>query len=64
LRPPAGITAPSTLVDIGASRGDGGLNPINYATYLEISRRATSLTTVLAEELLLSDRFALYLFCT
>jgi putative ABC transport system permease protein len=51
LRPPTGITAPSALVDIGASRGDGGLNPINYATYLAISRRATSLTTVFAEEL-------------
>jgi len=51
LRPPTGIAAPSALVDIGAARGDGGLNPVNHATYLEIARRATSLTSVSAEEL-------------
>jgi hypothetical protein len=51
LRPPTGITDPSRLVDIGAARGDGGLNPVNYATHLEISHRATSLTSVFAQEL-------------
>ena len=50
LRPPTGIAAPSALVDIGAARGDGGLNPVNHATYLEIARRATSLTSVRSEE--------------
>src|SRR5262245_35940576 len=51
LRPPSGIAAPSELVDIGAARGDGGLNPVSYATYLEISRRAASLTALFGEEL-------------
>ena len=51
LRPPTGIADPSTLIDIGTVRGDGGLNPVNYETYLEISRRATSLTSVFAEEM-------------
>ena len=50
-RPPTGITHPSELVVIGTARGDGGLNPLNYATYLEISHRATSLTSVFAEDL-------------
>ena len=50
-RPPAGITNPSELVVIGTARGDGGLNPLNYAAYLEISRRTTSLTSVFAEEM-------------
>jgi putative ABC transport system permease protein len=51
LRPPTGIANPPALIDIGAARGDGGLNPVNYATYLEISRRVTSLTSVSAEQL-------------
>ena len=50
-RPPAGIADPSELVVIGTSRGDGGLNPIGYATYLEISHRTTALTSVFAEEM-------------
>src|SRR4051794_29097419 len=50
-RPPAGIVNPSELVVIGAARGDGGVNPINHATYLEIARRTTSLTSVYAEEM-------------
>jgi predicted permease len=50
-RPPSGITDPSGLVLIGTARGDGGLNPFDYATYLEVSHRTTSLTTVFAEEL-------------
>jgi len=51
LRPPTGIADPAALIDIGAARGDGGLNPVNSTTYLEISRRATSLTSVSAEQL-------------
>ena len=43
-RPPAGITDPSELVVIGSARGDGGVNPINHATYLEIARRTTTLS--------------------
>src|SRR3954465_12233858 len=50
-RPPTGIVNPSELVVIGAARGDGGVNPINHATYLEIARRTTSLTSVYAEEM-------------
>ena len=50
-RPPAGIADPSELVVIGTARGDGGLNPLSYAAYLEIARRTTSLTSVFAEEL-------------
>ena len=50
-RPPAGITDPSELVVIGTARGDGGLNPLNYAAYLEISHRTTALTSVFAEEM-------------
>jgi predicted permease len=51
LRPPAGIANASDLVVIGAARGDGGVNPINHAVYLEIARRTTSLTSVFAEEM-------------
>ena len=50
-RPPAGITDPSELVVIGTARGDGGVNPLNHALYLEIARRTTSLTSVFAEEM-------------
>jgi predicted permease len=50
-RPPAGITDPSELVVIGSARGDGGVNPINHAVYLEIARRTTSLASVFAEEM-------------
>ena len=35
-RPPTGIADPHALVAIGSARGDGGLNPLNYAAYLEI----------------------------
>ena len=45
-RPPAGIADPDRLVAIGTSRGDGGLNPVNYTTYLEIARRTTLLSGV------------------
>ena len=51
LRPPAGIANPSDLVVIGTARGDGGVNPLDHAVYLEIARRTTSLTSVFAEEM-------------
>jgi predicted permease len=50
-RPPAGITDPAELVVIGTARGDGGLNPLAYTAYLEISHRTTTLTSVFAEEM-------------
>jgi len=50
-RPPSGVAAPSELLVIGSARGDGGVNPVNHAFYLEIARRTTSLTSVFAEEL-------------
>ncbi|AMY12018.1 Macrolide export ATP-binding/permease protein MacB [Luteitalea pratensis] len=50
-RPPMGIVDPDALVSIGSARGDGGLNPVNYAAYLEIVERTTSLTSVFAEEM-------------
>jgi predicted permease len=50
-RPPAGITDPSELVVIGTARGDGGLNPLAYTAYLEISHRTTAVTSVFAEEM-------------
>ena len=50
-QPPAGITEPGDLIDIGAARGDGGLNPISYSTYLEIARRTASLSGVVAQSL-------------
>ena len=50
-RPPAGITDPSALVVIGTARGDGGVNPLSHAFYLEIARRTTSLTSVFAEDM-------------
>ena len=51
LRPPAGITNPSELVVIGSARGDGGVNPVNHAFYLDIARRTTSLSSVFAEDM-------------
>src|SRR5688500_14652830 len=50
-RPPAGITDPSALVVIGTARGDGGLNPLGHAAYLEVARRTTTLGAVYAEGL-------------
>ena len=50
-RPPTGITAPDALVSIGSARGDGGLNPLNFAAYLGIVERTTTLTGVFAEEM-------------
>src|SRR4030095_4935832 len=50
-RPPAGIVDPDSLIDIGAAPGDGGLNPVSYSTYLEVDRRTTSLSGVVAQSL-------------
>lgn len=50
-RPPAGIVEPASLIDIGAARGDGGLNPVSYSMYLEVARRTTSLSGVAAQSL-------------
>jgi len=49
--PPTGIADVSELVIIGTARGDGGLNPLGYAAYLEIAQRTTSLTNVFAQEM-------------
>src|SRR4029450_5085932 len=45
-RPPAGIATPSELVVIGTARGDGGLNPLGWASYQEFARRSTTLSGV------------------
>jgi ABC-type antimicrobial peptide transport system permease subunit len=50
-RAPDGIAEPRTLVDIGTLRGDGGLNPMPYSSYLEIGRRATTLSGVFAQHM-------------
>src|SRR5438093_8666917 len=50
-RPPSGIVDAHELIDIGTSRGDGGLNPIAYPTYLEIARRSTLLAGIFAQEM-------------
>ncbi len=48
LRDPVGVIEPGRLVDIGTARGDGGLNPVGYATYLEVQRRTSTLSSVYA----------------
>jgi predicted permease len=48
-RAPDGVVDARTLVDIGTLRGDGGLNPISFPTYLEIRRRTTTLSDVFAQ---------------
>lgn len=50
-RAPDGIVEPRTLIDIGTFRGDGGLNPMPYSTYLEIGARATTLSGVFAQHI-------------
>ncbi len=50
-RPPSGIVDAHQLVDIGTARGDGGLNPLPYPTYLEVARRATLLSGVFAQDM-------------
>ncbi len=50
LRPPDGIAEPRTLVDIGMVRGDGGLNPMPYSTYVAIGRNTTTLSGIFAQQ--------------
>ena len=50
-RPPDGITESDRLIDIGTSRGDGGLNPLSYDTYLEVAQHATTLSGVFAQQM-------------
>ncbi len=50
-RPPSGIADPHELIDIGTARGDGGLNPLPYSTYVEVVRRSTSLSGVFAQDM-------------
>jgi predicted permease len=50
-RPPTAVEQPDRLVDIGATRGDGGLNPVPFATYQDIVREVKSLSGVFASEM-------------
>jgi predicted permease len=50
-RPPSGIADAHELIDIGAARGDGGLNPLPYATYFEVASRSTLLSGVFAQDM-------------
>jgi len=50
-RPPTGIAEASELIVIGSARGDGGLNPLPYASYRELASRVTSVRAVFAEGL-------------
>lgn len=50
-RPPDGIQQPERLVDIGAARDDGGLNPIPFSLYRNMSHGLTALSGVFAEEM-------------
>src|SRR5262245_43148443 len=50
-RPAAGVADPAALVAVGSARGDGGLNPLSYALYLQIVERSASLSSVFAEEM-------------
>jgi predicted permease len=47
-RPPSGVADSRRLVDIGSSRGRGGFGPVSYPNYLDIRRRATTLTATYA----------------
>ena len=42
LQPPAGVSEPSRLVDIGSTRSGVGFGPSSYPNYLDIRQRATS----------------------
>ena len=50
-RDPPGIVEPGRLVDIGVSRGDGGLNPTSYAIYMDVRQRTKTLSGVYAHRL-------------
>jgi predicted permease len=52
LRAPAGLADPERLIDIGAARGGGGgFNPTSYPVYLDVQRRASTVTSVYASQL-------------
>lgn len=51
-RDPAGVAEPDRVVEIGSLRGDGGLNPLSFETYLEIRRRATTVAGVFGHRML------------
>src|SRR5207237_2941781 len=50
-RDPPGVVESGRLVDIGMSRGDGGLNPTSYPTYMDIRQRSTTLSGVYAQQM-------------
>ncbi len=50
-RDPPGVADAGRLVDIGASRGDGGLNPTSYPNFMDIRRRTTTLSGVYAHQM-------------
>jgi putative ABC transport system permease protein len=50
-RAPDGIADPSTLIDIGTRRGDGGLNPMPFSTYLKIAPHATTVSGLFAQQM-------------
>jgi predicted permease len=47
-QPSPGVTEPSRLVDIGATRSGVGFGPISYPDYLDIRQRATTVNGVYA----------------
>jgi predicted permease len=47
-RPPAGVADSARLVDVGTNRGPGGFGPTSYPNYVDIRRRATSLSSAYA----------------
>lgn len=50
-RPPVGVADPVALVSIGSARGDKGLNPLGYESWLEIVQRTTTMSQVFAVDL-------------
>jgi predicted permease len=52
-RGPAGVTDTDRLVDIGAGREDGGLNPTSFPSYVAVRDRAQSFAGVYARQMFL-----------
>src|SRR5258706_4181668 len=50
-RPPAGVTEPDALIDIGTRTPGGGFGNSSYPNYLDLRQRATSLDGVYAYSL-------------
>jgi len=48
---PDGVVDRLTLADVGILRGDGGLNPMPYRSYVEIRHRSTTLSAVFAQDM-------------